>query len=753
MDEHDLRDWAQGDTGLTPGPDPAPGPFPGPLPGPFPDPLPVPWPPPRPIPPVPPWWRCRRREPVSGRYEGGAVSTGPIPILRSLLDLRVDIDSAYANSPVMNRVSADLYRIQPSIWPQPPARVYQESWIIDSPSVSWGPCQVEITGTVRWWRGIHPATTARIVIPWSWASMGPATVTLTGSGGTSWTYTCTKRSPFFRELDVEVDVCLSVNAPPIAPSYDTHAHNTRPAVVPRRTLTIEEAYREAGVSVTIDPTRTVIDDSAPAFTSWSPAELHDAMEVHYSRYGQQWPAWRMWGLLAGRFDNAGVGGIMFDAAAGFGGAGRAPERQGFAVFRSHQWFNNLPAGAPSNQAEAWALRHFLYTYVHEAGHAFNFLHSWDKNRPDSLSWMNYDWRYDQRNGANSYWSNFEFRFDDEELVHMRHGDRAAVIMGGDPWSSGGHLEAPPVAAMTQLDGDAPLELLLRCKTYFEFMEPVSVELRLRNRTNVPVDVDARLEPEFGTVAVFVRRPDARIVEFAPILCELGTPEVRTLAPTGGDDGSDRYSESVFIGYGAEGFLFDLPGEYLVRAVYQGFGDLAVPSNTLRLRVGNPTRVEEDVFADEYFTHEVGLCLYLGGSESPFLEAGMSTLERAAGEFRGTMLAARAAETLGQSAGRSFFRIEDADAEVKLAEAHAADPERQLELTAQAVEVYQERDDPHLNLSYHRLVRDRAEALIAADRHKEASEELSTLGKDLEARGVNEVVLEDIQAAAKEASSD
>jgi hypothetical protein len=150
----------------------------------------------------------------------------------------------------------------------------------------------------------------------------------------------------------------------------------------------------------------------------------------------------MWGLMAGLFEDAGVGGVMFDAASQFGGAGKAPERQGFAVFRNHPWFDSLVPGTPQNQAQAQAMRHFLYTWVHEAGHAFNFLHSWNKRRPDSLSWMNYDWRYDSRNGADTFWNRFPFRFDDDELIHLRHGNRAAVIMGGDPWSSGGHLEAP-----------------------------------------------------------------------------------------------------------------------------------------------------------------------------------------------------------------------------------------------------------------------------------------------------------------------
>jgi hypothetical protein len=79
------------------------------------------------------------------------------------------------------------------------------------------------------------------------------------------------------------------------------------------------------------------------------------------------------------------------------------------------------------------------------GHAFNFLHSWDKNRPDALSRMNYDWKYDNRNGTDSFWGNFRMRFDDKDLLHMRPGDRAAVIRGDDPWASGGHLEAAPGA--------------------------------------------------------------------------------------------------------------------------------------------------------------------------------------------------------------------------------------------------------------------------------------------------------------------
>ena len=698
--------------------------------------------PPGPLPPN--WWRCRRRQAVSGRYEGGMVAPGTLPVIRRVLDLRVDIDPAHANSPVMNRVSGDTYRLLPRPWPLPPSRVYQESWIMEAPTVTWGLCRVEITGAVRWWSAPLQGT-GTITITWDLGSIGPATVVLTDAGGASSTFTCNRQSAFFRSLSLEIDVCASVNQPPLVPSYDTDAHALRPAGLPRRTLSIEESYREAGVDVTIDPTHTVIDDSAAGFASWSPAELHDAMEANFSRFGGPWPSWQMWGVMAGRFDNPGVGGIMYDAAAQFGGAGEAPERQGFAVFRNHQWFTNLPAGAPATQDEAWALRHFLYTWVHEAGHAFNLLHSWNKARDDSLSWMNYDWKYDQRNGQDAFWKSFRFRFDDEELLHIRHGNRAAVIMGGDPWSSGGHLEAPP-GAMAQLEGDAPLEFLLRSKGYFEFLEPVSIELRLRNMLSAPQEIDARLSPEYGGATVYIKRPSGQIVEYAPVFCKLGTAEPRVLAPKDSTtEGEDRYSDSIFLSFGGFGFYFDDPGEYLVRAVYQGAGEMVVPSNTLRLRIGHPVDRERDVLAQDFFTPEVGMSLYLEGSQSERLKEGMAVLADLAERASDTPAGAKAAEAVGRSLARPFFAIDSTGKRPRLKKTHEADPAAALAVTAPALEVYRKTPDPKLNLNYHALVRGRAETLAASGQKREAKKEVQTLQKDLKSRGVNESVLKEIKA--------
>ena len=686
--------------------------------------------------------------PVSGRYEGEMTLPQPG---RFLLDLRIDVDSAGDNSPSMNRISGDFYQMSRIALPgQLPrvSRTYIESWIVDRPEVEWSADHVDIKGSVRFWTGTHAATEIAVRINRDGSQLAhAAAATLTETGGGQRSFICRRTSECFRSLDMEIDVCSSVNRPPLVPGYDTHWHSDRPVDLPRRTLTIEGAYREMGVAVTIDPTHTVIDDSAAAFESWTPAELHDSMETHFSRFGGVWPNWAMWGLMAGKFERPSVGGIMFDAAAGLGGAGEGPERQGFAVFRGHSWFDNLAAGEPQSQDQAWAIRHFLYTWVHEAGHAFNFLHSWDKGRPDSLSWMNYDWRYEQRNGAGTFWSRFGFRFDDDELIHVRHGNRASVIMGGDPWSLGSHLEAPNLA-MAQIEGDAPIELVIRSKRYFELMEPVIVELRLRNlMQDVSALIDKRLTPEFGGVVVYIQKPDGSIVKYEPIMCALGTPEAQSLAPSkSGEQGDDRYSKEIFLNYGTNGFYFDHPGEYKIRATYQGFGDVLIPSDTHRIRIAAPLSKEADRLAQDYFSDAAGLGLYLQGSRSPYLAKGIAILEDVADRFKDSILGANIAMALAYGASRPFYRVDDPTSG-KMVRSAKADPERALKLTDPAMEVLQAQKDKAMNLAYGRLVRRRAEYHQAAGSIDRAQTELKTLRTNLAARGANPPVIKRYETLA------
>ena len=703
--------------------------------------------------------------PVSGRYDGAMTQPQPG---RFSLDLRVDIDSAVSNSPVMNRVSGDFYQVFQTTAPEQPPRVaktYIGSWIIDTPQVTVTGDHVDISGSLRFWTGTHPATTLTIAITRDVAQHTcTAIVTLSETGGDQRSFACKKSSDCFRSLTLETAVCKSINAAPLRPSYDTHWNDDRPAELPQRVLSVEAAYRETGVDVAISPNATVIDDSTPEFHNWTVAELHDAMERHFSLYGGTWPNWAMWGLLAGSYEDSAVAGLMFDAKAADDSNARnaaEPERRGFAIFRSHDYFQALVDGDPQNPDQAAAMRKFLYAFVHEAGHAFNFLHSWDKGKPDSLSWMNYDYLYDQRHQADSFWKQFAFRFDDDELIHLRHGDRASVIMGGDPWSSGSHLESPNLA-MAQIQGEPPLELVIRAQPYFDLMEPVLLEVRLRNlQTDAAVVIDKRLAPEYGALIVYIQKPDRHIVQYDPIICAIGKPQPVTLQPANATTpGDDRFSRDIFLSYGAGGFYFDQPGEYRIRAIYQGHGDLMVTSNTLRTRIGAPVTQEANRFTQDYFSNQVGLSLYLQGSRSPYLKKGTEVLHKLADRYKTSLLGANTAIALAEGLRRPFFRVAeppspktDATAQAeppapKIVMAEKAQPKEALNLTAAPLKLLQKGTSPLLNLAYARVVRRRAEYHEAAGTPGAAKQELTELQHGLAKRGVNPPVLRGYAALAE-----
>jgi hypothetical protein len=713
------------------------------------DPLrkPVPAPLPWTIPTPPDWWRCLRRGGVSGRYEGEMTTP---TAGRLALDLRVDIDPRYPNSPVMNRISGDFYNvfrtIPPGLGSRPLQwRIYRESWIVDAPVIKWSRCFVDISGRVRYWKGLHTLTSIDIRIAWgNFRAAGPAEVTFTETGGTTFSYSCPRQSDCFRSITLEVDVCSSINVPPLLPNYDTHAHADRPAGLPQRIMTVVEAYREAGICVTMQPIHTVIDDSDPAFTTWSDSELHDALETNFNLYGTA-ASWRLWGVMAGKHDltdSLGLAGVMFDYGKVLDGPGRSPERQGFAVFRSHPAFDNLPAGVPASQAEADALRYFLFVWVHEAGHAFNLLHSWDKGRSSSLSWMNYP------QNVTDFWKNFQFEFDDEELIHLRHGDRSEVIFGGDPWSTGSRFEIP-TGATAEMDEGAPLELLLRSQKYFDYMEPVVVEFRLRNLIKYfPFPIDVRLRPEFGTTVVYIKRPDGQFLEYKPIMYREATPQLQMLSAAAKElTGADRYSENISLTFDQHGFIFDMPGNYLIRAAYRGSGDILILSNIHQIRVGNPASREADRLTKDFFTQEVGMSLYLGGSRSPFLQKGMDVLEDLADRFSDSFLGAKLAFAIADSIGRPFFRIQDPE-NPTLTRSHPSDPRKALALTQHALDVYRQTRDRSQNIAYHQLTRKRAEYLAAQDQRLKAKDELAQLCADLGQRGVNKTVITDIKAYAE-----
>jgi hypothetical protein len=684
--------------------------------------------------------RCLRLFPLSGWYKGMRTDGSEV------LDLRVDIASGYERTVVLDQVSGDVYRHYDLNWfgRRRQFDVYRYSWVIDRPTVEIDACSATITGSARKY-----STGERfdVTIELGWV-FGRRTSSICSFDvrGTRTTFDCTYHSRSFRELELEVDVAASVNAEPIEPDYEITSHSNRPRDVEPRRLTVQESFADAGVDVTINAAaeRTIIDDSHAQFASWNPDELHDAMEQHYSRFRGGWPAWKMWFFVCGSYDRASVGGIMFD----YSGPAEPPERQGCAIFRNHWWWRQLTSGPPADDREAEAQRKWLHTWVHEIGHGFNYMHSWDKGSPDDLSWMNYDWRYDNRNGANSYFANFRFRFSDTELGHLRHGDRRAVIPGGDAWGTGRHAEQH-LGMDETVHGDPPVEVLVRSKPYFEFLEPVKIEVRLRNLTaqdgsrGLPIDVDADLAPEDGTLSFVIRRPDGRTLDYHAPMCRFAdTSGARTLH-AGPDvvEGEDRYSTEVTLGFGADGFYFDDPGTYLVRAIWTSSFGLSLPSQVHQLRIGRPVSTGHERMAGDLFTRDAGLALYFGGSASPHLAKGMDALQAAIDELHESPHAkAQLAASIAPTFTSQRFRVNE---ECKVVRARASDPDRALELMDVALEQQADDERTLTPISEHMLHRDRATVMAKEDRKTAAKRDLKKLATKLRKRGVNQPVIDEL----------
>ena len=353
--------------------------------------------------------------------------------------------------------------------------------------------------------------------------------------------------------------------------------------------------------------------------------------------------------------------------------------------------------------------------------------------------MNYDWKYDDRNGSDQFWRNFEFRFDNPELLHLRHGSRNAVIMGGDTWASGGHLESEhtEVAHLEIVAGSPPVEVLVRSKELFQFMEPVNVEIRLRNTSKKRLELDTDLDPEFGVVTLLVRGPDGFVHQYEPLMCKLAERSQMTLSTANKTQtGSDRYSQLVDVTFGKRGFYFDRPGQYAIRAIYQGVDGTLIPSALHYIRVGYPMTQDAERIAQDYFTHDVGLAIYLNGSQSKRMSNAMSTLREVVDRFPQQPIAAKVALVVASAIGRPFFKLKAG----KLQKESAADPKEALSITDTAIETYASSKNAANNLPYRSLVEQRASYWAAIDDSAQANFEIKELSKTLKDRGVNSSVI-------------
>ena len=557
--------------------------------------------------------------PVSGLYTRSNPPTFPIPFgpapvgIRPIRkeEVRFDVDGRYPQMTVSGTISgflvarihwiASLTEIGANRW-------QGAIWYKDGAVASFPYTDVEVTAI-----GSHFPAGRKLKIKFS------------GGGATKRTVVCKFHSKYFRTVNLEFDFQASEVGDT---EINTCAHPVRPASLPCETLTIPKVIRRAGCQVTANAGSQV---PSPPGTTWSDMEMHDAMQIHWSRFANN-AQWAMWVFYASLHEaGTGLGGIMFDDIG-------PNHRQGTALF-----VDSFIAQPPPNDPNpaAWIDRMRFWTAIHEMGHSFNLAHSWQKSlgtawvpladEPEARSFMNYP--YFVTGGQAAFFADFEFRFSDQELLFVRHAPERFVQMGNAAWFDHHGFEeaAVPVEPTLQLELRVNRE-----QARYEFMEPVWLELKLKNVGDQPRLVDADvLDADSLTVILKKQGKEAR--QLVPFRQKCTQPVTKALMP-----GESLYG-TVLASAGLNGWDVAEPGTYTIQAAAH-IGDEDVVSSPVDLRIAPPISRDEEYVAGDLFVQGPARALALGGTR--FLDDANDVLQEIVERFPERRISLHARVALG-----------------------------------------------------------------------------------------------------------
>jgi hypothetical protein len=470
-----------------------------------------------------------------------------------------------------------------------------------------------------------------------------ARVTFSNGRGISDEVTFEFRSPYFHPVNFEFDY-LKGQKENVTTEIDTWAHPNKPANLPQETLTIKTVFQRAGFSVSVSPGGEVPIRYAGTNKLWNDAELHDAMQKYWSRYAPK-AQWALWVLFASQYeDNPNTYGMMFDKTG-------EKQRQGAAIFNDSA-ISNLRYG--DRHAMGGRDREKFFFTCHEMGHCFNLAHSWEKrqkkktpwihlkNEPEARSFMNYP--SNVKGGDTAFFSDFRYRFTDGELLFMRHAPASFVEMGNTAWLDDYAFREAIVSPELSFG----LELRVnRNEAIFDFMEPVTLELKLTNISPKPLFVEKHLLSMTDLMTVIIKRDGGAARQFIPF-ARYDYHSPREIL----DPGKSLY-ESLFISAGNNGWDLAEPGDYCVQVALHHDGQDFL-SNKLKIRVLPPRSFEEEHIAQDFFSDDVGRVISFDGS--CFLEKANSVLRDVAERLKTQKVAMHASVALGYALNRDFKQL-------------------------------------------------------------------------------------------------
>jgi hypothetical protein len=662
--------------------------------------------------------------PVSGFYRFKTETVPPPhqPPLRFVWSLRVDVDGRNPQMTISGHTAFDVN------WIATVAPAGRDQW----------------SGTI-WYKQVSnpvtlPSTDILVTaIRSSFPEARSMTVEFSGGGAVTFSQVYNFTSSYYHSVDFEFDAVENTVA---TTAVFTCAHPNRPASMACETLSIEEVFRRAGFDVTVSQgSGTLPITGAGANALWSDQEMHDAMQVYWSRFADA-PQWAMWVLFAATHETGtNLGGIMFDDIG-------PNHRQGTAIFND-SFISTPPVGDPA--PDAWVQRSRFWTVCHEMGHAFNLAHSWQKSQggwipladePEARSFMNY--HFYVAGGEAAFFADFEYRFSDQELLFMRHAPESFVQMGNADWFDNHGFEQAQVLP----HADLKLELRVnRAKPEFEFLEPVMMELKLTNTSDEPVLIEEDLLAAADHLTVVIKKDRAPARQWLPYAHYCHKHRKTVLAA-----GQSCYG-ALFAAAGRKGWDLAEPGRYLVQVALRHDGQDLV-SNPLNLRIAPPRGYDEEYLAQDFFTDEVGRVLAFDGSQ--VLDKANEVLRESASKLADRRVAQHALVALAKPLMRNakMLALPDkngaamiksaAEAGGKFKVAKAKPDEARKQLNAALLKKDNVAAETLGHIEYREYVDQYSDWLAANGDSSAATKAQSDLGATLKARNVADWVLKAIE---------
>lgn len=397
-----------------------------------------------------------------------------------------------------------------------------------------------------------------------------------------------------------------------------------------KTVSLKSIYADAGIDLDVREDQSDL----PRQDEVSLADLH-AMMAAFRSIMPPPGVMRVHALVLTRErEDPDTLGIMFD----FGDDDKdGRPREGFAVFADPH--STLSGGLDPE---------LLLTMAHELGHCFNLHHpDWEGeafrhgatiesySQADSVQWTlsSHSKEHIQTDPSREVWpglSNIAFG-----LVTAKHLTRHAPSPNEsfrvvDPDRSNARRPAASVDAASRrvatrdrsklvAPDQHPLKLKLEApKQSYVAGEPIVLTVGLHNSGTVNQSVYPLLDPKYRFLNLEIKRPGQTDFDpFQPVLiAEARGVQVRALAP------GESIHDEARIFFGADGWVFTEPGEYVVRADYPAPAvdgtmkddGTRIQSGELKIVVAEPTTSSARRAKELIVGPQQGLYLVLGGGD-------------------------------------------------------------------------------------------------------------------------------------------